>query len=60
MKDSEGELRLLECGKNLQGWELLDDFVDGVDDFSSGQRAVGGGGDDIKRTFQKFFGMKSV
>lgn len=38
----------------------MDDFVDSVDDFSSGQRAVGGGGDDIKRTFQKFFGMKPV
>lgn len=38
----------------------MDDFIDSVDDFSSGQRAVGGRGDDIKCTFQKFFGMKSV
>lgn len=47
-------------GRNLKCWKLLDDFIDGVDDFSGGQRAVGGRGDDIKRTFQKFFGMKSV
>lgn len=44
----------LKCRK------LLDYFIDGVDGFGSGQRAVGGRSDDIKCTFQEFFGMKSV
>lgn len=47
-------------GRNLKCWKLLDDFVDGVDDFSGGQGAVGSRGDNIKCTLQKFFGMKSV
>lgn len=37
--------------RNLKGWKLLDDFIDGIDDFSSGQGAVGGGSDDVKCTF---------
>lgn len=45
---------------NLKRRELLDDLTDRVDDFGSGQRAVGGRRDDIECTFQKLFGMKSV
>lgn len=47
-------------GSNLKCRELLDDLTDRVDDFGSGQRAVGGRRDDIERTFQQLFGMKSV
>ena len=47
-------------GGNLKCREVLDDFIDRIDDFSSGKRAVGGRGDNIKCTFQKFFGMKSI
>lgn len=44
----------------LKCWKLLDDFIDSVDGFGSRQGTVGGGSDDVKGTFQKFFGMKSV
>lgn len=45
---------------NLKRRKLLDDFIDGVDGFRSGQGAVGGRSDDVKCTFQEFFGMTSV
>lgn len=48
------------AARNLKRRKLLDDFVDGVDGFGSGQRAVGCRSDDIERAFQEFFGMKPV